>query len=79
MDAHTFNHTGRTRRTDQHGGCRDYDLAELEEIMFDGVAHVECPVCGDERTVEPDARDYECFTDGCEGKLNSPLVLLGMI
>ena len=54
-------------------------LAELEEIMWEGVAHVECPVCGDCRDVEPDAADYPCWTDGCAGRINSPLILAGLI
>lgn len=54
-----------------------YDIAELERIMWDGVAEVECPECGHWATIEPDA-DYPC--PECEtGRLISPLVAEGLI
>lgn len=55
----------------------DYDLEELEQIMFDGIAEVECPECGHYATIEPDG-DYECYECGI-GRLTSPLIKLGLI
>jgi rubrerythrin len=54
-----------------------YDMDELEAIMNEGVAEVECPVCGYFATVEPDA-DYPCPECG-EGRLVSPLIEEGLI
>jgi rubrerythrin len=54
-----------------------YDIAELEQIMWDGVAEVECPACGYFATIEPDA-DYPC-PECEEGRLTSPLVAEGLI
>jgi len=55
----------------------DYDEEALEEIISEGVASVECTNC--ERTVriEPDG-DYPCPHCG-EGRVTSPLILLGWI
>lgn len=55
----------------------DYSEDDLWQIMFDGVAEVECPECGYFATIEPDA-DYPCPECG-EGRLTSPLRALGMI
>ena len=52
-------------------------IAELERIMADGFAEVECPACGDYTRVEPDA-DYPC-PECNEGQLVSPLVAEGLI
>lgn len=54
-----------------------YSIHELEQIMWDGVAEVECPECGYEATIEPDA-DYPCPECG-EGRLVSPLIEEGLI
>jgi len=53
-----------------------YDIEELERIMADGMAEVECPACGECATVEPDG-DYPCECG--EGRLTSPLILEGLI
>lgn len=53
-----------------------YDLDELEAIMSEGMVDVECPACGNSATVEPDG-DYPCECG--EGRLTSPLILLGLI
>lgn len=56
-----------------------YTIEDLEQIMHDGMAEVECTNadCGEWATVEPDA-DYACYRCG-EGKLTSPLVTEGLI
>jgi hypothetical protein len=54
-----------------------YDIEELEQIMSEGVAHVECAECGYSDTIEPDG-DYPCPECG-EGRLVSPLILAGLI
>jgi predicted RNA-binding Zn-ribbon protein involved in translation (DUF1610 family) len=54
-----------------------YDIAELEQIMADGYAEVECPECGEYARIEPDA-DYPCPECG-EGQLVSPLIEEGLI
>jgi len=55
----------------------DYDISELEAIMENGMAEVECSAgCGNGATVEPDG-DYECECG--EGRLTSPLILAGLI
>ena len=54
-----------------------HSIEELERIMFDGVAEVECEACGHGATVEPDG-DYPCPECG-EGRLVSPLILEGLI
>ena len=56
----------------------DETLEELEQIMSEGVADVECLECGEWATVEPDG-DYPCHTPGCGGRLTSPLVKYGLI
>lgn len=55
----------------------DWTIEELEQIMHDGMADVECEVCGHCATVEPDG-DYPCPECG-EGRLVSPLILEGLI
>lgn len=55
-----------------------YSIAELEQIMFDGVADVECPVCGYGARIEPDG-DYPCPECGASHALVSPLVIEGLI
>jgi rubrerythrin len=54
-----------------------YSLAELEQIMDDGYAEVECPECGYAACIEPDADDL-CPECG-EGRITSPLVKEGLI
>ena len=54
-----------------------YTNEELEQIISEGVAEVECPKCGCWATIEPDA-DYPCPECG-EGRLVSPLILAGLI
>lgn len=54
-----------------------YSIEELEQIMHDGMADVECPDCGYCATIEPDA-DYPCPECGT-GRLVSPLVTEGLI
>ena len=55
-----------------------FSIEELEEIMFNGFADVECTAgCGESGRVEPDA-DYKC-SECDEGRLVSPLVIMGMI
>jgi len=51
-------------------------IAELERIMEDGFADVECEACGEGSRVEPDG-DYPCECG--EGRLVSPLILEGLI
>ena len=51
-------------------------IAELEQIMEDGYADVECAACGEGGRVEPDG-DYPCECG--EGRLVSPLILEGLI
>jgi DNA-directed RNA polymerase subunit RPC12/RpoP len=55
----------------------DYEEQKLWDIMYNGVADVECNECGHCATIEPDG-DYECPECG-EGRLVSPLVELGVI
>lgn len=50
----------------------DFDISEMEEIMANGFADVQCDHCGYEARVEPDCSD-ECPECG-EGTLESPLV-----
>jgi hypothetical protein len=54
----------------------DYSIEELEQIMSDGAADVECPACGEGGRVEPDG-DYPCECG--EGRLTSPLIAMGLI
>jgi len=52
-------------------------IEELERIMMDGFADVDCTAgCGGTATVEPDG-DYPCECG--EGRLVSPLILEGLI
>jgi hypothetical protein len=51
-------------------------LEELERIMDEGMAEVECEACGHYATIEPDG-DYPCPCG--EGRLVSPLILEGLI
>jgi len=51
-------------------------IEQLQRIMWDGFADVECPACGEGGRVEPDG-DYPC--DCGEGRLTSPLILEGLI
>jgi len=55
----------------------NYDLEELENIMVDGVATVECTECGYIANIEPDA-DYLC-PECKKGRLISPLRKYGLI
>jgi hypothetical protein len=53
-----------------------YAIEELEQIMWDGFADVDCTSeCGESARVEPDG-DYPCE---CGGRLVSPLILEGLI
>jgi len=54
-----------------------YSIEELERIMDEGMVDVECEVCGESDTIEPDG-DYPCTECG-EGRLVSPLILEGLI
>jgi hypothetical protein len=54
-----------------------HSIEELERIMWEGVADVECAVCGYGARIEPDA-DYPC-PECEEGRLVSPLILEGLI
>ena len=56
----------------------DFDLELCKEIMWEGVADVECTVCGHDARIEPDG-DYECHQTGCKGRLVSPLILADLI
>lgn len=38
-------------------------ISDLADVVEDGAADVECPQCGEIKTVEPDA----CYTYSCEG------------
>ena len=38
---------------------------------FDGDRHIECPSCGEERSVEPDA-DYKYTCEGCGTRVQVP-------
>lgn len=51
---------------------------QLEKIMDRGWAQASCTQCSRKSKVEPDA-DYPCTTEGCKGRLTSPLVLMGLI
>lgn len=54
-----------------------YAIEELEQIMWDGFADVDCTSeCGESARVEPDGQ-YPCPCG--EGELVSPLVLEGLI
>ena len=55
----------------------DFDIDELEVIMFDGACEATREVCGHTDTIEPDG-DYECPECG-EGRLTSPLIIMEMI
>lgn len=44
------------------------ELSDLETIVMDGERIVECPACGTEREVEPDA-DYTYKCEGCGAKV----------
>lgn len=59
----------------------DEDLIEAMEMWDDhGYVYGKCSVCGAESgAIEPDASDYECEVDGCDGKVSSPLILAGVI
>lgn len=51
-------------------------IEEMERVMSDGFADVDCTAgCGESSRVEPDG-DYPCE---CGGRLVSPLVLEGVI
>jgi len=51
-------------------------MEELERIMSEGAADVECPACGECARIEPDG-DYPCECG--EGRLTSPMILMGLI
>jgi len=54
-----------------------HSIEELERVMMDGFADVECSAsCGEGGRVEPDG-DYPCECG--EGRLTSPLILEGLI
>ena len=57
----------------------DHSVADLQRMMMDGACEAVCPECGDVRMVEPDACGYPCWTEGCEGRISSPLVEAGLI
>lgn len=40
---------------------------DMEEAAYDSVCNVECPHCGCDRDVEPDAH-YVCECEGCGKK-----------
>ena len=53
------------------------NIEDLEQIMSEGLAEVECSAeCGEYATVEPDG-DYPCPCG--QGRLMSPLVFYGYI
>lgn len=59
------------------------DAELLAQISRDGYVDVDCTYegtdgCGETARVEPDG-DYDCPTEGCEGRLVSPLILEGLI
>ena len=52
---------------------------EVEAMGYDSVLDsTECPKCGSDQRVEPDARNYTCHDCG-KGKVHSPLVVLGLM
>jgi len=52
---------------------------EIERMIFDSVVEARCTECGDLRSVEPDARDYDCHECGAERSVTSPLIKLGLV
>ena len=44
------------------------EVTSVEELMMDGDRYVECPACGEQRHVEPDA-GYTFTCEGCESKV----------
>lgn len=58
----------------------DDEISEaLESANLYGYVEAVCPVCGDVRTVEPDAENYPCWKEDCTGTLTSPLRENGLI
>ncbi len=55
----------------------EYEMAELESAMMDGVCVGECRECGYSQDVEPDG-DYPC-PECKRGRLQSPLIRAGLI
>lgn len=51
-----------------------FSIAELQAMIFDGVAFARCSECGDISVVETDARDYDCQLCCASGAVTSPLV-----
>jgi len=63
---------------------KDYEQSQsvmeaFRQMQDYGSVEATCTDCGAERTVEPDAREYACQSEGCEGTLSSPLHDAGMI
>jgi hypothetical protein len=53
--------------------------AEIRRIDLDGFCQITCPACNENFQMEPDTDNEPCTTDGCKGKLQSPLRALGLI
>lgn len=64
---------------DEDEAIDGFTMAELQAMVFDGVAFARCTECGDISVVETDARDYDCQLCQAEHSVTSPLVKLGLI
>lgn len=52
---------------------------EIERMVFDSVVTARCRFCGDYSEVEPDARNYTCWSCGEKKAVTSPLVKLKLL
>jgi len=49
-------------------------LTSMEDMVFDGMAELECPSCGESRSLEPDfSGKFTCEGCGQKLKFNNPL------
>ena len=56
-----------------------YQIKRLAwQACWEGVIEIECPLCGAEITIEPDAEDIYC-PDCRKSTGKNPLVVLGII
>jgi hypothetical protein len=60
-----------------HDSFTVHGAEEIEQVMMQGYADVDCTSCGHSARVEPDG-DYPCEECGV-GRLTSPLVAGGLI
>ena len=66
-----------THKTDGYALFNLPNYHDLEKVMMDGYADVDCTECDHAARIEPDG-DYPC-TECADGRLVSPLIEAGLI